>query len=457
MSTELRKLIEKYDIPAPRYTSYPTVPYWESEGVTTDIWIRELKKAFSKTDSKWSLYIHIPFCESLCTFCGCNTSITKNHNREEPYLAALHREWNLYLEAIPEIRNRVLDEIHLGGGTPTFLSPENLKKLLTPILASITGPSGTVMERSIEVDPRRTNQAHLQALREVGFTRVSMGVQDFDPEVQRLVNRIQPIEMTESLTLAARALGFSSVNYDLIYGLPKQTPATMKRTMDETIRLRPDRIALYSFAHVPWIKPVQRLFTEADLPTGADKRILYEIARIALLDAGYAEIGMDHFALKTDSLFKVSENRKLHRNFMGYTSHRTEILLGLGVSAISETPSCFHQNEKALPAFEKMMELGKITTHRGHLLTAKDQNQREQILKLMTRLEVELESDQVSDAESFLHEMMKDGLVEILRVEGKTVLRVLEAGRPFLRNACLFFDSRLREKTPQARIFSKSI
>lgn len=457
MSSETRKLIEKYDIPAPRYTSYPTVPYWDPTGVTTESWIEQLRIAFNKSDAKWSLYLHIPFCESLCTFCGCNNSITKNHNREDPYIAAIHREWNLYLEAVPDIRDRVLEEIHLGGGTPTFLSPENLKKLLGPILAATRGPEGYPMERSIEVDPRRTNRAHLEALREIGFTRVSMGVQDFDPEVQRLVNRIQPAEITEKLTLAARELGFHSVNYDLIYGLPKQSPESMRRTMKETLRLRPDRIALYSFAHVPWIKPAQRLFTEADLPMGADKRVLYEISREALLAEGYFEIGMDHFAVESDSLYTASKSGKLHRNFMGYTSLRTEILLGLGVSAISETPGCFHQNEKALPAFEKMMEAGKITTHRGHLLNQEDRSNREQILRLMTTLEVELTEKQVLDAREFLVEMVQDGLVQF-RVDGAhTFLRVTEAGRPFLRNACVFFDQRLRNKAPGTRIFSMSV
>lgn len=450
-------LIEKYDIPAPRYTSYPTVPYWESAGLTSESWISELRKAFSQPDAQWSLYLHLPFCESLCTFCGCNTSITKNHNREDPYIEAIHREWNLYLAAVPEIAERRLEEVHLGGGTPTFFSPDNLKKLLTPIFSKVKGPEGEVMERSIEVDPRRTNILHLKALREMGFTRVSMGVQDFTPEVQNLVNRFQPVEMTENLTREARSLGFHSVNFDLIFGLPKQTPESMQTSMKETIRLRPDRIALYSYAHVPWIKPVQRRFTEADLPQGADKRRLYEIAREALLSAGYFEIGMDHFALPSDSLYQALETGGLHRNFMGYTSRRTDILLGLGVSSISETPSCFHQNEKALPAYEKMMEAGKLTTHRGHLLTADDRKNREKILELMTNLEAELDSEQIQDASEFLKEMISDGLVRIEMRGTAAFLVVDESGRPFLRNACVFFDSRLRAKAPDTRIFSKSI
>lgn len=454
---ESKNFIEKYDIPAPRYTSYPTVPYWESAGLTSETWISELRRAYSQPETQWSLYLHLPFCESLCTFCGCNTSITKNHNREDPYIEAIHREWDLYLSAIPEIAERSLEEVHLGGGTPTFFSPDNLKKLLAPIFAKVRGPKNEVMERSIEVDPRRTNIEHLKALREVGFTRVSMGVQDFTPEVQMLVNRVQPVEMTENLTREARKLGFHSVNFDLIFGLPRQTSESMQKSMEETVRLRPDRIALYSYAHVPWIKPVQRRFTEADLPQGAEKRRLYEIAREALLAAGYFEIGMDHFALPSDSLYKALESGVLHRNFMGYTSRRTDILLGLGVSSISETPACFHQNEKALPAFEKMMEAGKITTHRGHMLTAEDRKNREKILELMTKLEAELDLDQVNDAAQFLSEMISDGLVRIENRESATFLVVDESGRPFLRNACVFFDRRLRAKAPETRIFSKSI
>jgi oxygen-independent coproporphyrinogen-3 oxidase len=448
-------LIAKYDIPSPRYTSYPTIPYWDPAGATTERWLEELRKAYANPAASWSLYLHIPFCESLCTYCGCNTSITKNHSREEPYIRAIHREWELYLAAVPEIRNRPLAELHLGGGTPTFLSPENLRKLLLPILESVPKES---FEASIEVDPRRTSVEQLRVLRELGFSRVSMGVQDFDPEVQRIVNRIQPIEVTEALTREARALGYGSVNYDLIYGLPKQTLETMTRTIRETIRLRPDRIALYSYAHVPWVKGVQRLFKDEDLPQGAAKRALYDLAREALLAAGYDEIGMDHFALPSDSLDQAARSGELHRNFMGYTSRRTDILLGLGVSSISETPTCFHQNEKALPAYEQMMEAGKLTTFRGHLLTEEDRTDREQILELMTRLEVELRPEQVADAREFLSEMVSDHLVEIEdTASSRARLRVTEPGKAFLRNACLFFDRRLRKQSPEKRIFSRSI
>lgn len=227
---------------------------------------------------------------------------------------------------------------------------------------------GSDFEGSIEVDPRRTNFAQLEALRDLGFSRVSLGVQDFDPEVQRLVHRIQPFEQTKSITDAARALGYTSVNFDLIYGLPKQTLTTIERMIERTLFLRPDRIALYSFALVPWIKPAQRLFRDEDLPAGEEKRALYETARRALLQDGYVEIGMDHFALPEDGLAKAAANGTLHRNFMGYSDQRTDVLLGLGVSAISEAPGCFHQNEKVLPVWEESIERGEIPTLRGHIL-----------------------------------------------------------------------------------------
>ena len=309
------------------------------------------------------------------------------------------------------------------------------------------------IEASIEVDPRRTNKAHLNALRDLGFKRVSMGVQDFHPEVQRLVNRIQPYEVTADLTRDARALGFESVNFDLIYGLPRQTRETMKDTVEKTIGLRPDRIALYSYAHVPWIKPAQRLFTEADLPAGEEKRQLYEMARALLMRAGYKEIGMDHFALETDSLYMADVNHTLHRNFMGYTSRRSQVLLGLGVSAISETPTCFHQNEKVLPIYERRVKAGEIATLRGHLLTPEDQKAREQILELMTRWKTEIELSQVADIKTMLAPMIQDGFVEI----NGTTLAITDEGRPFLRNACMAFDRRLRAKAPDTKIFSQAL
>lgn len=448
----IKDLLAKYDVPAPRYTSYPTVPYWETNP-SQDQWITHLEETLQASDQGWSLYIHIPFCESLCTFCGCNTIITRSHSKEEGYVERILQEWELYKSQVPSLLKRPLKNLHLGGGTPTFLSSAALERLLRPILSDLIIDTEH-FEGSIEVDPRRTTEEQLATLKELGFSRVSMGVQDFNPEVQRLVNRIQPLEITEKLTNAARTMGYSSVNFDLIYGLAKQTKESFTNTAHETVRLRPDRIALYSFALVPWIKPAQRLFKDEDLPKASEKRELYELAREILLNAGYVEIGMDHFALPDDNLSKALKEHRLHRNFMGYTDQRTDVLLGLGVSSISETPWSFHQNEKVLPLYESALDQSNIPTLRGHVLTEMDRIRRQQILDLMTHYEVELlDNNQESDAKEFLKEMLADNLIII---ENKK-LQVTEEGKPFLRNACVFFDERLKSKQPQTKIFSQSI
>jgi oxygen-independent coproporphyrinogen-3 oxidase len=312
----------------------------------------------------------------------------------------------------------------------------------------------SAFEGSIEVDPRRTTRDHLEALRSMGFTRVSMGVQDFNPEVQRLVHRHQPREITEKLVRDSRELGFSSVNFDLIYGLPKQTRDSIREMAEITVEMRPDRIALYSFAKVPWIKPAQRLFKDEDLPEGEEKRQLYEIARTILLEGGYREIGMDHFALPDDSLSVSERTGQLHRNFMGYADRRTDAMIGLGVSSISETPGCFHQNEKVLPVYERRVLNGEIPTLRGHLLNTEDRLHREQILEFMTKSSVELASDeQAADVREFIASLFEDGLV---RLEGRRLI-LTEKGRPFLRNACMALDARLRAKAPETKVFSSSL
>lgn len=452
MISNTKELLAKYDIPAPRYTSYPTVPYWDNSP-TTGQWVEHLRTSLQESDGGWSLYLHIPYCESLCTFCGCNNIITKDHKRETAYVEMVLKEWQLYTEQAPELLQKPLKNIHLGGGTPTFLSAQSLTQLLRPILTSVK-IDPVDFEGSIEVDPRRTNTEQLKALRELGFNRVSMGVQDFNPEVQRLVNRIQPLEITRDLSNAARELGYTSVNFDLIYGLAKQTPESIRKTAESTVQLKPDRIALYSFALVPWIKPQQRLFKDEDLPKASEKRELYEIARSILLAGGYIEVGMDHFALPTDKLSLAMKDNKLHRNFMGYTDQRTDVMLGLGVSSISETPHSFHQNEKVLPHYQAALEKNQLPTLRGHILSDEDKTRRQQILKLMTEYEVNfIDQKQAEQASAFLHEMIQDGLV---RIQGSKLL-VEEKGRPFLRNACVFFDERLKHKQPQTKIFSQSI
>lgn len=482
------QLLSKYDVQAPRYTSYPTVPYW-SDNPTTEQWVHSLNTALSKknrtengeerseekdkeknkgnnkernkeetrdkekTEEKasWSLYIHIPYCERLCTFCGCNTSITRNHEYEAPYVNRVLKEWQSYLEKVSPFRDVPLKQIHLGGGTPTFLSAQNLTRLIEPIFKA-TKINLNDFEAAIEVDPRHTSSEQLKVLYDMGFRRVSMGVQDFNSKVQKLVNRIQPFSMTKDLTEKARNIGYTSVNFDLIYGLPQQDLEGFKRTIEQTIDLRPDRIALYSFAKVPWIKPAQRLFKDGDLPEGAEKRALYEMSRHHLVEAGYVEMGMDHFSLKTDGLYQSSQRGQLHRNFMGYTDKRTEVLLGLGVSAISESPTCFHQNEKVLPIYER--RAGQIPTLRGHLLNAEDIRQRKQILSFMTQFEVHLYDEaQESDLREFLKPLIEDQLVVI----DKGVMKLTQRGHPFLRNACMGLDTRLRTQRPYTRIFSQSL
>lgn len=447
----MKDLFRKYDVPAPRYTSYPTVPYWNSTPEKSQ-WINHLNKALSQSDSSWSCYLHLPFCETLCTFCGCNTIITKDHSKESPYVDLILKEWKTYLAKVPALGSKSMRHIHLGGGTPTFLAAIELKRLISGLFQDMKLEKD--FEGSIEVDPRRTTADQLKVLFELGFRRVSMGVQDFDGEVQRLVNRIQPFEITKKLTEEARAMGYTSVNYDLIYGLAKQTRESFINTTQLTVSLKPDRIALYSFALVPWIKPAQRLFKDEDLPKAAEKRELYEVAREILLKNGYIEIGMDHFSLPQDGLSKAIKTQSLHRNFMGYSDIRTDVLLGLGVSSISETPESFHQNEKVLTRYSELVIGNEIPTLRGHVLTAEDKVAREQILKFMTTGEVEfLNHEQKKSAESFLSEMIKDNLLEI----SGNKLKMKESGRAFLRNACVFFDERLKKDKPQTQVFSQAI
>jgi oxygen-independent coproporphyrinogen III oxidase len=444
-------LFAKYDVPAPRYTSYPTVPFW-TDSPTTDQWIEHLNRALAGEVATWSLYFHLPFCESLCTFCACNTVITRDHGREDGYVNLLSREWNLYLDRVPALIKRPLLGVHLGGGTPTFFAKENLERILKPILSKARIDHDR-FEASVEVHPGHTTREQLEMLYGLGFTRISLGVQDFDPEVQGLVNRNQPYEVTKSITDIARELGYTSVNYDLIYGLPRQNPDRFSSTVQQTIDLRPDRIALYSFARVPWIKPAQRSYKDEDLPVAGEKRALYELARELLEKAGYVEIGMDHFALPHDGMAEAQRAGTLHRNFQGYTETRTTALLGLGVSAISETPTCFHQNEKAFPVYERRVSSGEIPTLRGHLLTEEDQQLREQILQFMTRFRVRLTDNQAEDARGFLQPMIDDGLVAI----ANDTLELTEKGTPFLRNACMFFDRRLRSQEQRPQVFSQAL
>lgn len=453
---KMNKLIEKYNVAAPRYTSYPTVPYWDEKRPEQDQWKSIVKQTFMATNDEEgiSLYIHLPFCESLCTYCGCNTRITINHAVETPYLIAILKEWSLYLElfeATPRIK-----ELHLGGGTPTFFSSGNLKKLLEGILSSAVLCKDA--DLSFEAHPANTTTEHLTTLYDLGFRRLSLGIQDFDEKVQFVINRKQSFEEVKTITENARAIGYTSINYDLIYGLPLQTPHSVLKTIEMVIQLQPDRIAYYSYAHVPWLKPGQRKYTEADLPQGTVKRMLYEIGRDAFENAGYTEIGMDHFALKSDPLCKAMQDKKVHRNFMGYTTQSTKLLIGLGTSSISDAWNGFAQNEKKVEDYYKRLAMGEIPVFKGHELSREDLILRKHILNLMCKQETSWENpdeqcEALYQALERLREAESDGLIEIYPYH----LLIKQEGHPFIRNICMAFDARYWSKIAPEETFSKTI
>ncbi|MCL4159908.1 UNVERIFIED_CONTAM: hypothetical protein GTU68_037830, partial [Idotea baltica] len=364
-------LINKYNVAGPRYTSYPTVPYWDDTTFSLEKWKSSLKFAFNESNSTEgiSLYIHLPFCESLCTFCGCNKRITKRHEVESPYITALLKEWDLYCEVLETKPN--IKELHFGGGTPTFFSPNNLERLIKGILSKALLAEN--YEFSFEGHPNNTTRAHLKTLFDLGFNRVSFGVQDYNETVQKAIHRIQPFENVKRVTEEAREIGYTSISHDIIFGLPFQTEAHVQETIDKTKLLIPDRIAFYSYAHVPWIKGNgQRGFKDSDLPSAESKRNQYELGKKLLFEADYVEIGMDHFALPSDSLYKATIQKKLHRNFMGYTASKTHEMIGLGVSSISDSWYGFAQNVKSIEEYYQLINEGVIPVYRGHILNKED-------------------------------------------------------------------------------------
>ncbi|HKW00794.1 MAG TPA: oxygen-independent coproporphyrinogen III oxidase [Vicinamibacterales bacterium] len=450
MTTSLTDLFARYDVPVPRYTSYPTVPEWHAQP-TTGEWIASLDAAIAAPDATLSLYVHLPFCESLCTFCGCNTVITKDHSRSQPYVELVLRELDAYLARVPALAKRSVSEIHLGGGTPTFLPPAELAQLIDGLFSRLT-PAADV-HGSVEADPRVTRREHLDTLRTRGFSRLSLGIQDFNDETQQLVNRIQSPALVAELVRHARESGYESINFDLIYGLPGQTPESMRATAREVLALAPDRLAVYSFARVPWIKPQQRKFRDDQIPAGAEKRALYETVREPLLASGYLELGLDHFARPDDALARAAASGAMHRNFQGYTERRTTVLFGLGVSAISETPDCYHQNEKIITVYDRRVQKDEIPTLRGHKLSGDDRSRRDKILALMTGFRVALDEAEREDARAYLAPMFDDGLVEIRDEE----LRIPTRGRPFLRNAAVVFDAHFRSREPGGPRYSTAV
>ena len=430
-------LIRKYNQPVPRYTSYPTVPFWEND-LVLERWQERFAEQFNKHNAAdgISIYIHLPFCESLCTYCGCNKKITQNHSVEEEYLQAIEKEWKLYRKLMKQ--TPVIREIHLGGGTPTFFSPKNLRYLLNALLkTSIVHP---MHEFSIEGHPNNTTKEHLETLYSLGFRRISYGVQDMDPEVQRVINRIQPIENVQRATEDARAAGFTSVNFDLIYGLPLQSLHSIETTINQVIGLKPDRIAFYSYAHVPWTSRGQRLFNEADLPDAEEKIQLYLKGKELLMANGYYDIGMDHFALLHDDLYLAKQKAKLHRNFMGYTTQNSGLLIGLGVSSISDLGNAFAQNEKNLHDYYASINDGKLAVKRGYFLNEEDIAFRQYIKDISCKGATVFHTEHLPLLEEFcfpqLKQLAADGLVEY----DKKQLKLTAEGHYFIRNICSAFD-----------------
>ncbi len=450
-------LIQKYNVPGPRYTSYPTVPYWDEQTFSLQLWKQTLKRSFDESNQTEgiSLYIHLPFCETLCTFCGCHKKITKRHDVEQPYIQAVLKEWDLYCQLLGDTPK--IKEIHLGGGTPTFFSVTHLQQLIQGILSKASIVEGH--EFSFEGHPNNTTREHLQALYDLGFRRVSFGVQDYNDTVQKAIHRIQPFENVENVTQWAREIGYVSISHDLVFGLPFQNLDDVLFTIEQTKRLMPDRLAFYSYAHVPWIKGNgQRGFKDHDVPKDDLKRQCYEEGKKKLLAHGYHEIGMDHFALAQDGMYQSFKNQTLHRNFMGYTASKTQVMIGLGASSISDSWYSFAQNEKKLEDYYARLEQDEIPVVKGHVLSQEDLIIRQHILNLMCAFETSwadpaMYFPEISDVLQRLQEMQNDHL---LVIEQERIM-ITEQGKPFVRNICMAFDLHLKRRKPETQIFSMTI
>ncbi|CAN7265983.1 MULTISPECIES: oxygen-independent coproporphyrinogen III oxidase [unclassified Acidovorax] len=454
------ELLRRFDVPGPRYTSYPTADRFV-EAFGQDDYVLALEQRRAGTGAKalpLSLYVHIPFCESLCYYCACNKIITKHHDRADVYLRYLSREIDLHTAHCGT--GQVVSQLHLGGGSPTFLSDDGLRELMAMLKRSFTlAPGG---EYSIEVDPRTVDASRLAVLAELGFNRLSFGVQDFDPEVQKAVHRIQPAEQVFSLVESARALGFESINVDLIYGLPRQTPESFDRTLAQVVQLRPDRIALYAYAHLPERFKPQRRIVPAELPMGGAKVSMLSRSLDAFMAAGYVYVGMDHFALPDDALAVAKRQGRLHRNFQGYSTQPDCDLIGLGVSAIGRVGATYSQNAKTLDEYYDFLNQGRLPVVRGLALTRDDLVRRAVIMALMCQGELlfePLEQAWLVDFRRYfaaeieqLEEMADQGLVQI-RQDG---IAVTAMGWFFVRGIAMVFDRYLQADRNRAR-FSRII
>jgi oxygen-independent coproporphyrinogen-3 oxidase len=451
------EFLAKYNRPGPRYTSYPTAPVWDEKFRQVDL--EEFFSAANSAQTPVSLYMHLPFCESLCLFCACNVVIQKDKQAAIPYLESLKAE----IEHVSRFVSRERDvvQFHWGGGTPTYLTPEQLTDLFGYTRERFSFAHSA--EIGIEVDPRVTSRAHLETLRKLGFNRLSMGIQDFNAQVQQTVHRIQPFELTRDLIAEARQLGFDSINVDLIYGLPYQTAATFGDTVDKVLALGPDRIAMFSYAHVPWLKKQQGSF-QGHLPEGMEKFHIFKAGIRKFMDAGYVYIGMDHFARPSDELAAAQRERTLHRNFQGYTTKAGADLYGMGVSAISSVGEAYAQNDRVIGQYQSAVAERGAATMRGYRLAKDDVIRREVITRilchtLLRKAEIEEKFDIPFD-EYFARElaelapMRDDGLVILDPGE----LRVTPLGRIFIRNIAMPFDRYLHEQKMDSRpLFSKTL
>ena len=437
-------LVEKYNQPGPRYTSYPPATKF-TDGVTWDA-LRQKIEANNQAERGLSLYFHIPFCETLCWFCGCTTVITLNHERGMGYVEALGREVATMAPLINPKRKAV--QLHFGGGSPTFLKPDEIRRLGEIIHQRFEFASD--IEASVEVDPRRLTRDHVVALAEIGFNRASMGVQDFDPQVQEAVHRIQPEAMTQQALDWMRELGFGSVNLDLIYGLPHQTVASFNHTLDTVLKMQPDRLAVFSYAHVPWIKPAQKILVQKVLPTADVKlQILKTVIERLTENNRYVYIGMDHFARPDDELAVAQRNKQLQRNFQGYSTRAGSDIYAFGMSSISQIPDAYWQNEKDIGPWQAAVDAGRVPLHKAYFVTPEDNIRRETIMRTMCDLSLDFaamsKSLGINFTEHFANELASlapfesDGLVK--RTAGG--IEITETGRLFIRNIAMCFDNTL--------------
>jgi len=452
-------LLERYDRPGPRYTSYPTAPLFSPE-YDSSTYVDQLRQAADRPDDPLSMYVHLPFCHERCTFCGCSVVISPHRGPEEDYLDTVERELDLLALALGTRRS--LNQLHWGGGTPTFLSPEQCRRLFGAITDRF--PLADDAEVAIEIDPCVTTMEHLETLAGLGFNRISMGLQDTNPEVQRAVKRIQPLGLTKEHVDEARRLGFDSVNIDLIYGLPLQTEESFRNCVRSVItELAPDRVACFSYAHVPWIKPHQKQLDEKALPSGWEKFSLFTAAAREFVDAGYAFIGFDHFARPDDELARALAEDRIHRNFMGYTVMPAADQVGVGVTSIGDVAGSYAANIKKLPAYKRSIDAGRLPVDRGLIRTPEDELRRAVIHRIICTLKLDfawVESAfgvdprvHFADALAELQPMTEDGLVD---VDGDG-LTVTPRGRFFLRNLCMPFDAYLREKRQDGPKYSRTV